>query len=63
MLTDCLRHLQAVTGLISVAILTGDVDAVSWLHFVDQVVVGVDDGCVWRLTRWHVFGRLLNFDL
>lgn len=63
MLTDYQRHLQAATGIISVAILTGDVDAVTWLHFVNQVVVGVDNGCVWRLTRWHVFGRLLNFDL
>ncbi len=43
--------------------LTGDVHAVSWLHFINQVIVSVDDSCVGRLTGWHVLWRLLNFDL
>lgn len=44
-------------------ILTRDVDAVSWLHFINQVVMSIDNGCVRRLTGWHVLRRLLNFDL
>jgi len=42
---------------------TGDVDAVSRLHLVDEVVVGVDDRRVRRLTGRHVVGGLLNFNL
>lgn len=43
--------------------LTCDVDAVSRLHLVDQVVVRVDDGGVGCLTGRHVLWRLLDFDL
>ena len=44
------------------AINAGDVDAVSWLHRVDEVVVGVDDDGVRSLTGWHVVRRFLQFD-
>lgn len=42
---------------------TSDVHSVSRLHFVHQVIVRVDDCGVWRLTRRHVLGRFLQFDL
>ena len=44
------------------AINAGDVDAVSWLHRVDEVVVGVDDDGVGSLTGRHVVRRFLQFD-
>lgn len=43
--------------------LTSDVDAVSWLYFVDQVVVSVHYGGVRGLPSRHVIRRLLHFDL
>lgn len=43
--------------------LTGDVNAVSRLHFINQVIMSIDNSCVRRLTSRHVFRRLLNFDL
>lgn len=43
--------------------ITGDVYAVPRLHFINQVIVSIDNSCVRRLTSGHVFRRLLNFDL
>lgn len=42
---------------------TGDVDTISRLHFVHQVVVGVHHGGVGGLTGRHVLRRLLQLDL
>ena len=43
--------------------LTSDVYSVSWLHFINQVIMSIDNSGVRCLTGWHVFRRLLNFDL
>lgn len=43
--------------------LTSDVDAVSRLYLIDQVVMGIHHCGVRRLTGGHVFGGLLDFDL
>lgn len=43
--------------------LTSDIYSVSWLHFINQIIVSIDNSCVRGLTSRHVFRRLLNFDL
>lgn len=43
--------------------LTSDIYAVSWLHFINQVIMSIDNSRVRRLTGRHVLRRLLNFDL
>lgn len=43
--------------------LTSDIHTVSWLHFINQVIMGIDKSRVRRLTGRHVLWRLLNFDL
>lgn len=42
---------------------TCDVDAISRLHFVHQVIVGVHHSGVRGLTGGHVLWRLLQLDL
>lgn len=43
--------------------LTSDIHTVSWLHFINQVVMSIDKRRVRRLAGRHVLWRLLNFDL
>lgn len=42
---------------------TCDINSVTWLNFINKIIVSKECHCMWGLSSWHIFRRFLQFDL
>lgn len=42
---------------------TCDINSVTWLNFINKVIVSKERNRMRGLSSWHIFRRLLQFDL